>query len=175
MPRCRECNQVANFALDPSGVVQPNCTLPSYIPACQSSWEDWAELQYSTIDGFPQGINVTSCIRSVERNAACTSAEALYDSEASSLYAALLKTSPGCSQATITGSICSGLVSSYITGASVENGGDTKLAEGYQEIITCDLEICSSTFYWPTSTQFAPGCTLGCQSCRITAGTVQLM
>ena len=55
---------------------------------------------------------------------------------------------PACHQASVTGSVCDNLVSDFIF---------------------------FNTPPWSDGTTLAPGCSLGCQQCRVTAGTVQLL
>jgi hypothetical protein len=45
----------------------------------------------------------------------------------------------------------------------------TEASNGHIAIIT------SNVLFWDPSSSFAPGCTLGCQSCQINGGTVQLI
>lgn len=110
-----------------TGLHEPSCALPSYVPDCQSEWKTYIET----------------------------------DSIAPRNTVPL----PQCTQASITGSLCDSLIAAYYKQYTYLGGmiGNP----GYQTTN-------GTSTYWPSTTQFAPGCTLGCQTCAITGETVQL-
>ncbi|KAK3068237.1 hypothetical protein LTR53_014358 [Teratosphaeriaceae sp. CCFEE 6253] len=71
---------------------------------------------------------------------------------------------PACLQASVDAEQCGTAVSAYYAGVPVH--GD----EGVPAWVTNG----TSTF-WPTTTTFAPQCTLGCQRCAITGNNVKLL
>jgi hypothetical protein len=91
---------------------------------------------------------------------------------------------PYCTQATVTGAICSTIVNSFVKTvkeAYPQTGG--VVAPGFYSVEYTSTEasnhhLVTSTSYvnfWNKSSSLAPGCTLGCHSCRINGGTVQLI
>ncbi|KAK3636526.1 hypothetical protein LTR56_014152 [Elasticomyces elasticus] len=101
-------------------VYKPNCSLPHYVPQCQSKWSSWIM--------------------------------------SASDYDVSKYSKPGCTHADITGSLCSSLVSTFISDRQYSLLGPI-----------------TSSIPWPTHTTFAPGCTLGCQTCAVTGDKVQLL
>lgn len=95
-----------------------------------------------------------------------------------------LRGTPSCTQASITGAVCSTLVDSYLKDVKYyDQQTDGVVAGGmnYTTYTTTDTSnsrtatITSNVFFWDPSSSFAPGCTLGCHSCQINGGTVQLI
>ncbi|KAK5721844.1 hypothetical protein LTR15_006437 [Elasticomyces elasticus] len=103
-----------------TNVYKPNCSLPQYVPQCQSKWSSWIM--------------------------------------SASDYDVSKYSKPGCTHADITGSLCSSLVSTFISNRHYSLLGPI-----------------TSSIPWPTHTTFAPGCTLGCQTCAVTGDKVQLL
>ncbi|KAK5714280.1 hypothetical protein LTR17_017286 [Elasticomyces elasticus] len=103
-----------------TNVYKPNCSLPQYVPQCQSKWSSWIM--------------------------------------SASDYDVSKYSKPGCTHAEITGSLCSSLVSTFISDRHYSLLGPI-----------------TSSIPWPTHTTFAPGCTLGCQTCAVTGDKVQLL
>lgn len=148
-------------------ITEPGCALPSFVQQCQLSWERWAS------DQFVMPLETASgCAYAQTFSGTCSAAWSSIESE-DHWWALHLHTSePPCTQASITGSLCSALRSSYMAqGYDFYGGG----AVG--DAIT-DLSANSTTrasIYWPTHTSFAPGCTLGCGGCQISGRSVQLL
>ncbi|KAK4897580.1 hypothetical protein LTR27_004726 [Elasticomyces elasticus] len=70
---------------------------------------------------------------------------------------------PNCTQAAITGGACSSLVSAYFMNYTM-----------YGQATNPGYISTSGSYSWPSTSAFAPGCTLGCQTCAITGQNVQL-
>ncbi|KAK4893586.1 hypothetical protein LTR27_008053 [Elasticomyces elasticus] len=103
-----------------TNVYKPNCSLPQYVPQCQSKWSSWIM--------------------------------------SASDYDVSKYSKPGCTHADIAGSLCSSLVSTFMSDRQYSLLGPI-----------------TSSIPWPTHTTFAPGCTLGCQTCAVTGDKVQLL
>ncbi|KAK5132497.1 hypothetical protein LTR08_009043 [Meristemomyces frigidus] len=125
--------------------ITPACSLPSSVPQCQAQWNSWASVQWATRETSPGG-------------------EFHMDANPP----------PACSQASLSGTLCSQLAETYLASAYMygqSDGGEY----GMQETDIGTYPHDTYSYFWPTSSMFAPGCTLGCQACRITGGTVQLL
>lgn len=160
----------------------PSCLLPSYVPACQSSWDDW--FYYWNLD-LPKSPDPVGCTHTVTLNGARSLSCSAPPARASwmSLNSLKWRPKPSCTQAMVTGSACSREIDRYIS--ATQYGGrivDGVLMKGantstYTTMIgTADraTTVMSTSWFWDSSHSFAPGCTLGCQSCQINGGTVQL-
>ncbi|KAK4614901.1 Glutamyl-tRNA(Gln) amidotransferase subunit B, mitochondrial [Fulvia fulva] len=90
---------------------------------------------------------------------------------------------PPCTQASISGALCSTYVSTWLEVQTAEMGEIegkvgmqltvepvTFIANGTQPTTTT-----TSSYYWPTSSTVAPGCSVGCQSCRVSGSRVKLL
>lgn len=166
-------------------LIEPSCTLPSYVPQCQSSWEDWVYYKYASRTlTKPEGC--TSNVYASSQAPSCSGPVASWQSEDDRLISLAIRPSPSCTQAAVTGSVCSTLVDAFLRNEQyyghqsegVVGGGmnwttiTTTTTKGTeQETAT----ITTNNFFWDPSYAFAPGCSLGCQSCQINGGTVQLI
>ena len=145
----------------------PPCTLPSIVPACQSSWDEYESYQKTFSNSAPSCCNTeyeTTCTP----DASCTSAYKSWSSAFSSYESKQSSPAPLCPLASVNTEICSSLISSYYLGYWYQD----PRSYGYK--ITT-LGNGSTSQYWPASTTFAPGCSLGCQTCRITGSRVKLL
>ena len=157
-------------------ITPPPCVLPSYVPQCQSSWTDWAVHQYSSPpydESGPSGCSQYLYVKSVPQN--CSAAVAAFSSSDNSWISAAIASPPSCAQASVTGSVCSGLISSWLGQQAAYNPGVGGVQGGDFNYTTLSDGSLGRVYTWPASTTFAPGCTLGCQSCAIQGGTVQLI
>lgn len=160
----------------------PSCSLPDYVPACQSSWDDW--FYYWNLD-LPKRPDPVSCTHTVTVNGlaslSCSTAAPIASWD--SLNSLKWRPKPSCTQAMVTGSACNKEIDRYLS--ATKYGGrivDGVLMHGantsaYTTTIgTADqaTTVMSTSWFWDSSHSFAPGCTLGCQSCQINGGTVQL-
>jgi hypothetical protein len=165
-------------------IVQPTCILPSLVTECQSSWEDWVSKKYESYPEAP-----TEC-SSYEYKAVSLQPESCQAPLSSYSYAVSVvgknhyRSPPPCSQATVTGALCSTLVSDFLRTAKYYNQQTDGVVAGgmtYTTLTTTEASnghiaiITSNVLFWDPSSSFAPGCTLGCQSCQINGGTVQLI
>ncbi|KAI9684960.1 MAG: hypothetical protein M1822_005609 [Bathelium mastoideum] len=130
----------------PTNLTPPPCALPTYLPQCQSQWDSYLSAQAASSDPF--GVP------------------------------------PQCSQATARPGQCVSLRSQYL--ATWNDGAASALNWGYgdQTIGEAATEVTivngtstnfGVTSWWPTSSTLFPGCTVGCLSCAITGGKVQLI
>lgn len=131
----------------------PSCELPTSMPRCQSQWDDWVLHQTASVATF----NETKSCDWFATDTACVAQASSRASYYSSWYSAASAPSPGCTQASVGGSACDALISTYTS------------RQGLQSSMTI------SGYTWPASKSMAAGCTVGCQSCRITGGQVELM
>lgn len=165
-------------------LVKPTCTLPSYVPECQDEWEDWIYHKYNTktIDK-PSGC--TSNVYDSSQVPSCSGPVASYRSADQKEIDLAIRSPPSCTQASVTGAPCSTLYDAFQRNANyyghntegVVGGGmnwttyTTTTGNKTNDVAT----ITTNTFFWDPSSTFAPGCTLGCQSCQVNGGTVQLI
>ena len=130
----------------PTNLTTPACSLPSFVPQCQAQWAKYSSLQSVSPDP--------------------------------------LRAPPPCSQATVSPGQCVSLRSQYL--ATWDDGAASALNWGYgdQTIGEAETEVTlingsstnfGVTSWWPTHSTLFPGCTVGCLSCAITGGKVQLI
>ena len=138
------------FSSAPTDLITPGCTLPTYVPQCQSQWESYKSVQAASPYAFyPFGAP-----------------------------------HPACSQATTQPGQCASLQSQYIAtwsygeATALNQGGDI-ITIGNDETSVTLVNGTSTTYerssWWPTHSTLFPGCTVGCMSCAITGGKVQLI
>lgn len=111
----------------------PPCSLPSYVPDCQSSWIAWGSSGAHNFLGRPP-----------------------------------------CTQASIPSGLCKTVMSNWLAserGEAGEVGG--KIGLDLTPVTVNGTTSMSSS--WPTSSTLAPGCTVGCQSCRMSGSRVKLL
>lgn len=166
-------------------LIKPSCSLPAYVPACQSSWDDWMYYKYSTFSN-PKPVGCTSAIYSDVQAPSCSAPVASWLSRDDELMSFRIRSQPACQQAKVTGTDCSTLVDEYLSGvqsfAPQSDGvvGGNRNWTTYTTTTGTGTERGTTTVdtwvrYWDPSQTFAPGCSLGCQSCQINGGTVQLI
>lgn len=81
--------------------------------------------------------------------------------------------SPDCTQATITGSLCESVQSSWLQTEGVVGEIDGKVGERLTTFTSNGTREVSS--WWPSTSILAPGCSVGCQSCRVSGSNVKLL
>lgn len=91
-----------------------------------------------------------------------------------------MQESPGCTQAVITGSYCSETVSAWVRRQRSIYGqwnGVVGAAPDVTLVTVNDMTVPSfiDNHTWDATRALVPGCTVGCQSCQIQGGTVQLI
>lgn len=165
-------------------ILQPACVLPTLVAECQSSWEKWVSQKYESFREAP-----TEC-SSYEYQAvslqppSCQAPLSSYSYAVSIVGANHYRSPPPCAQATVTGGLCSTLVSDFLRTAKYYNQQTDGVVAGtmnYTTYATTEASnshvttITSNVYFWDPHSSFAPGCTLGCQSCQINGGTVQLI
>ena len=161
----------------------PDCELPSSVPQCQALWNKWASVQVNT--------STPTVTRCWTEN--CEGSWNTYDS-AWSLYSYMKSVpAPACTQASLGASLCNALRSSYEARGLSENNalttsnGITGYSGGFQILTAAasgseglgmsfgTTQVTNLSVSWPKSSTLGVGCTLGCGSCAITGGTVQLI
>lgn len=99
-------------------------------------------------------------------------------------HGAVAGAEPQCSQAKVTGSLCSTVISSWLHQQQVDmvgqNLGEIEGKVGMQELPhmangTQVYPNSTTSWYWPSTSKVAPGCTVGCQSCRVSGSNVKLL
>jgi len=86
-------------------------------------------------------------------------------------------TSPICSQASITGALCTSLKDAYLLGNNFNLHPMIPIAAG-ATFSSGSYSLMNPAFTgwtWPASQPFAPGCTLGCGRCAVTGGSIELL
>lgn len=86
---------------------------------------------------------------------------------------------PPCTQASVTGSLCSTFLSNWLN-FNRNNGGeqDGKVGAQWDPQTSNGTTVWPSSttkYIWPTSSQIIPGCSPGCQSCRVSGSSVKLL
>jgi hypothetical protein len=156
-------------------ITTPACDPPK-VPACQSSWEAWLSHHTSAGPTLPVDCHLytsgtASSCRSLLPDEYKSGMEE-YSSKLD-LYMLTVLQEPKCEQATITGSLCSEAISKYAwnrMGAGEELDGGNYMAS-----TTGNKTITTVVHEWPATETIVPGCTIGCYTCRINGGTVQLI
>lgn len=163
--------------------LEPSCSLPSYVPACQSSWDDWVLHKYGTFSN-PKPAGCTSNVYSDVQAPSCSAPVASWKSRDDELISLAIRDKPSCTQARVTGTACSTLVTAFLENAAAYQQQSDGVVGGGMNYTTYTTStgtaneaatITSNVWFWDPSSTFAPGCTLGCQSCQINGGTVQLI
>jgi len=162
----------------------PSCSLPSYVPACQSSWDEWFHYNYADMSSHTTPVEV-SCTQTLSVGSpalSCPTPPATIPWK--SLQFPMWLASPSCTQAKLTGSACSTMIDQLLSAtqdpgrvidgvmmhAMTVSSYTTRLG-----ITDRATTVMTTSWFWDPSHEFAPGCTLGCQSCQINGGTVQLL
>ncbi|KAI9687392.1 MAG: hypothetical protein M1820_010474 [Bogoriella megaspora] len=157
----------------------PNCTLETFVPQCQSLWEDYAA-SHLDVPAVPTDACVSQYLpydQATSFRRSLNLAEVSLDS--------IGRLRPHCTQASVGPLACSYFQDHYMTSWILANDGRDPfefntspfLSVGYQYKTSYDKSgyIVSESQYWPTSSILAPGCTLGCGQCAITGGSVRLL
>lgn len=154
-------------------ITPPPCVLPSVVPQCQSSWSNWIHHKFASMpypnDGPPGCPEYGTTLP-----ASCAAPLSAWSSSVSAWTNIEFGPAPACSAAAVTGSMCSSLVSSWMSMQASFNPATDGISGGVLTWATLNSTE-TQIYTWPTSKAFAPSCTLGCQSCAIQGGTVQLI
>jgi len=154
----------------------PSCVLPTSVVQCQSSWDRYIKHKTAREDlpfdaDGPSGCNAfaTTMIP-----ISCKGPISTWASVRSSYFANEPQI-PDCSQAKVPDDYCSSTRSQFIFKAE----GKSKQSDGVPQIKWTETTIDGTETrapYWPSdSTIGGPGCTLGCGSCAMQGGTVELI
>lgn len=165
-------------------LVAPTCTLPSYVPECQEQWEDWIYHKYEPRD-HPKPVGCSSNVYSDVQAPSCSAPVASWNSAEDKAISLAIRDPPSCTQASVTGAPCSTLYDAFQSNANYYgHNEDGRVGGGmnwttYTTTTGTQTEdiatITTNVFFWDPSSTFAPGCSLGCQSCQVNGGTVQLI
>lgn len=154
----------------------PSCVLPTLVPQCQSSWESYIHHQTAREDlpfdiGGPSGCDAFA---TTTIPISCKGPISTWSSVRSSYFANEPRV-PDCSQAKIPDDYCSSTRSQFIFKAE----GKSAQSDGVPQIKWTETTVNgveTRAPYWPSdSTIGGPGCTLGCGSCAMQGGTVELI
>lgn len=166
-------------------LVKPTCVLPTFVPDCQTSWDDWVSGKYASRTYAVPTDCTSDQYKDISLQASsCQAPLSSYSSAVSVKGAAIYADEPSCAQAAITGAVCSTLVDKWLDEIAIYNPKDNGVVAGgwnYTTYVTTQgtenkvSTITSNVPYWDPKKTFAPGCTLGCHSCQINGGTVQLI
>lgn len=168
-------------------ILQPTCVLPTRVSECQTSWENWLTRHYVQDPIWP----TTGCAGygyegSSSQSLSCQTRLSSYLSELSAVESFRYHntaTLPSCTQAAITGALCSSVIGEVLNSAkhfSPQKDGAVVLNmpttyKTTQESNARTAIVTSDIWSWDPTFSVAPGCTLGCQSCQINGGTVKLI
>jgi hypothetical protein len=165
-------------------IVQPTCVLPSRVPECQSSWEGWISGIYGTFPAVPDDCVTYEYEAKSRQPLSCQAPRSSYSNAGLVMDSYIGQGRPICTQASVTGALCSSLVNNFLKDAEFYSQvRDGVIAGGvnsttYTTTDTSDNHVATITSnysFWDPSSSFAAGCTLGCHSCQINGGTVQLI
>ena len=153
----------------------PACSLPSYVPQCQSAWENYAVTELSSVD-----VAQPTCLANWNISNPCSTSFAIYNSAVESLNSLkAMQRAPSCTQAIIGSTFCSSLQDAYMSSwiaATFPYLVGPATSPG--EKVTAETVPGGSTLYssyFPASSTIAPNCTVGCAHCAITGGMVRLL
>ena len=164
------------YALTTLPLPTPACKLPSIVSQCQSEWSAYASAQMViSPSGYPDcdyGVSCGSALQSY------SSVQASYSARVTPF-----STSPRCPQASIGADLCASLRSNNLYRWTSSWNVYSDYYDGqFQSVGWINPTITMSgglqsqgSAYWPANSTLAPGCTVGCASCAITGGTVQLI
>lgn len=165
-------------------ITPPSCILPSHIPQCQSSWEDWVSGKLQT--SYPQA--PAECSSYVHNRvslqpSSCRAPLSALKQARNSFDSAFGLPRPICTQASVPGAACSSFIDHLLDEATSYNEiiNGVVVLNTMLSYTTTDASGRENTIYtqstmpWNASSSVVPGCTLGCHSCQINGGTVQLI
>ncbi|KAF7193255.1 hypothetical protein HII31_05481 [Pseudocercospora fuligena] len=150
------------------GITQPPCALPSFVPECQSSWDSYESWNWQLASGLVQPECVPRTIGTIKPNQTCVGEWLKYWWDQGTSKSSV-GPAPSCTQATVTGEYCSKEISRFLLSNSLARISRT--LAGWTVTTMSDN---STATVWPPDRSFAPGCTMGCQQCRITGSSVEL-
>jgi hypothetical protein len=166
---------VSKKAFDVPSVTPPACLLPTSLPACQSSWESWISRDKKLPE---EPVGCSSNLYASTQAPSCSAAVSAWSVSHEKAWSIFDEPRPLCTQAVITGPYCSSRVSGYLESQGIF-GKQSDGVVGGERIETTSMrgnETIATYYYtWPATSTLVPGCTIGCQSCRINGGTVQLI
>lgn len=176
-----------SYLLGNATIVQPTCVLPKYVPECQSSWEAWLTLiEAAYWRTPPAGCENYAATESRHQPSSCQAALSSYSAaqmSRASVFRHNNASRPYCTQADITGALCTSIVGNFLEEVKDKNSQKdgvvnlivlttyTTIQESNHRSATITTEFWS----WNPLSSLAPGCTLGCQSCQVNGGTVELI
>ncbi|KXS94238.1 hypothetical protein AC578_10099 [Pseudocercospora eumusae] len=150
------------------GITQPPCALPSFVPECQSSWDSYESWNWQLASGLVMPECVPRTIGTIQPNQTCVGTWLKYWWD-EGMSKSSVGPAPSCTQATITGEYCSKEISRFLLSNSLARISRT--LAGWTVTTMSDN---STATVWQSDRSFAPGCTMGCQKCRITGSSVEL-
>lgn len=155
---------------------QPACVLPTVVPQCQSSWDEYVatKMRVSTDLPFPiSGPPGCNAFATTTIPLSCQAPLSTWSSVRSSYFANL--GAPICSQAKVADDYCSSTRAQFIHKMEGKAGQSDGVPEIDQTATTIN-GVSTDIAYWPSETTIGgPGCTLGCGSCAMQGGTVELI
>jgi len=164
--------------------LEPACILPSRVPECQASWDAWYLGKHAKPPEEPSGCTYAYNTVISLQPLTCQAPLSSYEYSLTKYQTNRWLDEPGCTQAAVTGSWCSTLVSELLSTMYTRNEAkDGVVAVDYTTTVYTTTKasdgrvstITTNSPFWNPSLRLAPGCTLGCQSCQINGGTVQLI
>jgi hypothetical protein len=154
---------------DGPSVAMPTCQLQSIVPQCQSQWETYASSQLAPSPRPPSHCDINAGLIQAdppEYQPPCASA---YHASVLSWYLSLSSiTTPPCTQASVSGQLCSSIKDAYVHEQNDVFFPNVSFAPYFSNgYLGAFADITASnytvTWEWPTSSTLGvPGCTLGC-------------
>ena len=154
----------------------PSCVLPTFVPQCQSSWDRYVHhvTAYDDLPFDPDGPSGCDAFATTTIPIGCKGPISTWSSIRSSYFATDIL-APDCTQAKVPDDYCSSTRSQFIFKAE----GKSSQSDGVPVIDWTSTTIDGAETmvpYWPpNNTIGGPGCTLGCGSCAMQGGTVELI
>jgi hypothetical protein len=164
--------------------LEPACILPSRVPECQASWDAWYLGKHAEPPEEPSGCTYAYDQAISLQPLTCQAPLSSYENSLTHFQTNYWLDKPVCTQAAVTGTWCSTLVGELLSTMYTRNEAkDGVVAVDYTTTVYTTTEasdsrvstITTNSPFWNPSLRLAPGCTLGCQSCQINGGTVQLI
>ncbi|KAF7198062.1 hypothetical protein HII31_00418 [Pseudocercospora fuligena] len=156
---------------------KPTCTLPSVVPDCQSSWENWITTQLIPSPTPPPHCDIDAGFLNNQNTVPpCATSYSSVVSAYSVSIGTSAQSKPVCTVASISSSLCQSVRDNYQMDENYifQPSND---AFFFNQGTLGNYNGLSTSWYWPTSSTLgsALGCTLGCGRCAVTGGTVQLI
>lgn len=154
----------------------PSCVLPTLVSQCQNSWDRYIthKTSHEDLPFDPAGPSGCDAFATTMIPISCKAPISTWASVRSSYFENEPQL-PDCSQAKVPDDYCSSTRSQFIFKAE----GKSQQSDGVPAIKWTETTVDGTETrvpFWPSDTTIGgPGCTLGCGSCAMQGGTVELI